>query len=493
MFRQCITVFILIAAFFNFSGQASAAGAASGQTLQLLFEIEDMLSQVAEQAGNAVVSISTEKTTRLGHTFYSFRDDIFDRFVRDFFYGKTPQPEYKQIGLGSGILINADGYILTNEHVISDADKITVTLAGGKNFPAQLKGVDYRADLAVIKIDAEKPLPYAALGDSDKLKAGQWAIAMGNPFGFAVTNSKPTITFGIISALHRSLPQTATSARGYFELIQTDAAINSGNSGGPLVNIKGEVIGINMAIFSTGGGSDGIGFAIPINDAKTVLDKLLKGEEALYGWLGIGIQDINATLAEYFGLKDADGVLISRVYPDSPAEIAGLRERDIILKFGGRKARNTLEFIKMVERSQLGQKVEIKVVRNKLIRTYTVEIGEQPKVAKKSDEETVFASQAPEQKPPPADFKLKTWKGITVAPLDAQLALQYGIEEKTAVAVVAVEADSAAESAGIVPGDLILKIDTITILDINDYKTAIYNATVNTLVKTRRGYFVLKN
>ncbi|MBU1924892.1 MAG: trypsin-like peptidase domain-containing protein [Candidatus Omnitrophica bacterium] len=464
----------------------------SEQTHQLLLEIENMLSQVAEQAGNVVVSISTEKTARLGHAFYSFGDDTFGRFMYDFFYGKTPQPEYKQIGLGSGILINADGYILTNEHVISAADKITVTLADGRNFPAQLKGVDYRADLAVIKINSAKTFSFATLGDSDKIKAGQWAIAMGNPFGFAVTDSKPTITFGIISALHRSLPQTVTSARGYFELIQTDAAINPSNSGGPLVNIKGEVIGINMAIFSAGGGSDGIGFAIPINAAKAVLDKLLKGEEVLYGWLGIGIQDINAALAEYFGLKDADGVLISRVYPDSPAEIAGLRERDIILKFGGHKARNTLEFIKMVERSQLGQKVEIKVVRNKLIRTYTVEIGERPKVAKKP-EQAVLTPQSPEHKLPPADFKLKAWKGLTIVPLDAQLALQYGIEEKTAVVVVTVEADSAAESAGIMPGDLILKIDTITILDINDYKTAIYNATVNTLVKTQRGYFVLKN
>jgi len=466
-----------------------AAKTKSANMNNLMLEIEQTLSQVSEQTGAAVVSISSERTTKVGRYFRSFGDDTFDQFLRDFFYGQMPEREYKNIGLGSGVIIDAAGYILTNEHVISKAEKITVTLADGRQFNARIKGADYRSDLAVIKIEA-KDLPYANLGDSDKVKTGQWAIAIGNPFGFAVISPKPTITFGVISALHRSLPQTLHRERGYLDLIQTDAAINPGNSGGPLVNINGEVIGINVAIFSAGGGSDGIGFAIPINDAKLILDKLLKGEEILYGWLGIGIQDLNSALAEYFGLTKTEGVLISKVLPGSPAQRAGLKEKDIIVKFDHKKVENTLEFLKMVERSEVDQTTRIKVLRNKLLRDLDVKIGKRP--TPEDLELGRIPGQEDKMLEQPSEIPLQQWRGIEVSAITPEIASNFNLETSNGVVVTDVKPDSAAEIAGIVAGDIITQINTIVINNVNDYKRAVYKTQGSALVKTRRGYFVLK-
>lgn len=232
--------------------------------------IEDAVIKVAATSGRAVVSISTEHIAKLGggksfYFGYPFgsspfgEDEFFRKFFEDFF-GEMPRREYKQMGLGSGVIIDKDGYILTNEHVISEADKITVTLPDGREFKGEVKGKDARSDLAVIKIDAHN-LPVASLGDSDSLKIGQWVIAIGNPFGFALQNPEPTVTVGVIGALHRTLGRGLSGERDYNDLIQTDAAINPGNSGGPLVNLKGEIVGINVAIFSTSGGYQ----ALPMN------------------------------------------------------------------------------------------------------------------------------------------------------------------------------------------------------------------------------------
>ncbi|HDM37851.1 MAG TPA: trypsin-like serine protease, partial [Candidatus Omnitrophica bacterium] len=236
----------------------------SGVESTELGKIQESFIKIAEEVGSAVVSISTVSTRRVGvgGDFFEFpfgRDDFFDRFFRDFF-GDLPEREYKQMGLGSGVIIDKKGYILTNEHVVKDADDITVTLPDGREFKGEILGTDPRSDLAVIKIDADN-LPVAKLGDSDKLRIGEWSVAIGNPFGFYLKSSVPTVTVGVISALHRHLPMTSYRSRLYTDLIQTDAAINPGNSGGPLVNLKGEVIGINVAIMSSTGGYQGIGFA----------------------------------------------------------------------------------------------------------------------------------------------------------------------------------------------------------------------------------------
>ena len=213
-----------------------------------------------------------------------------------------PDRDYKQVGLGSGVIIDSSGYILTNQHVIDQADKIKVTLSDGREFKGEIKGQDARSDLAVIKIVA-KDLPAVELGNSEKLRIGEWVVAIGNPFGFALEGAEPTVTVGVISALHRSLGKILSRNRDYTDLLQTDAAINPGNSGGPLVNLKGEVVGINVAIFSTSGGYQGIGFAIPINAAKRIISQLIAGKEVLYGWLGITIQDLTEDMAKYFGLS----------------------------------------------------------------------------------------------------------------------------------------------------------------------------------------------
>jgi serine protease Do len=252
--------------------------------------MEDAVINVANTAGKAVVSISAERTTKVstGRRFVyrspfgesPFGEDEFFRKFFDDFFGQMPEREYKQFGLGSGVIVDPQGYILTNEHVIDGADKIKVTLPDGREFKAELKGEDPRADLAIIKINAHN-LPAAAWGDSDNLRIGQWVVAIGNPFGFALQNPEPTVTAGVISALHRSIGKSVGRDRDYNDLIQTDAAINPGNSGGPLVNLKGEIVGINVAIFTTSGGYQGIGFAIPSNAAKRIMSNLIQGKKIL--------------------------------------------------------------------------------------------------------------------------------------------------------------------------------------------------------------------
>ncbi|HDN85752.1 MAG TPA: trypsin-like serine protease, partial [Candidatus Omnitrophica bacterium] len=277
-------IFFIISFFLLFNSSA-----------QSIRDLEEATIKVAEKVGKAVVSISTVVRKKMGRWEFEppFEDEFFRRFFEEFF-GEFPR-ERKEIGLGSGVIIDKDGYILTNEHVIQGAEEIKVRLPDGREFKAEVKGVDKRSDLAVIKINAHN-LPVAELGDSDNLKIGQWVVAIGNPFGFAIESPQPTVTVGVISALHRYLPRIGKRERFYDDLIQTDAAINPGNSGGPLVDLNGKVIGINVAIITTSGGYEGIGFAIPINRAKRILGKLIRGEKILYGWLGITIQDLNEDL-----------------------------------------------------------------------------------------------------------------------------------------------------------------------------------------------------
>ena len=311
---------------------SAQAAPSEAETLQTAF------TRVSQQAGPAVVSISTEQIERVrqyfrGHPFMGQGgEDPFDDFFRQF-YGEAPtEREFRRFGLGSGVIIDERGYILTNEHVVADADKITVTLADGREFEGVVKGKDARSDLAVVKIVGKK-LTVAKLGDSSIVQAGQWAIALGNPFGLIATGpsalalgAEPTLTVGVVSALNRQLPRTSRLDRDYTGLIQTDAAINPGNSGGPLLNLRGEVIGINVAILTSSRGFEGIGFAIPINKAKVVIDSLIEGKRVAYGWLGVSIQDITDDVADYYGLADRDGVLVYQVLPNGPAMKAGMKD-----------------------------------------------------------------------------------------------------------------------------------------------------------------------
>jgi serine protease Do len=458
----------------------------SGEALSL----QDAFVKVSKNVGPAVVSISTEHIERYRTKYYPFsrrQDDFFDEFFSDFFIA-GPDREFKRVGLGSGVIFDKEGYILTNEHVVHGADRITVTLSDGREFEGQLTGSDIYSDLAVVKIEPKGDIPYANLGDSDRLEIGHWAIAIGNPFGFAVKNPEPTVTVGVVSALRRTLPRTDKRMREYSDLIQTDASINPGNSGGPLVNINGEVIGINVAIFTMSGGSEGIGFAIPVNTAKKIINDLMQGRKVLYGWIGVIIQDVDNDLSGYFGLSEKQGVLISRVLEKSPAEKAGLRPGDIIVSFDKNKIRNTQDLIRNVLKKDIGDKSLVGIVRDKKLYSSEVAIGERPEdkgasVAKR----TQTPEKGMEQAGP-----LKNWKGIEVSEIDKDMADRFKIGTDAGVIVTYVEQGSPAERAGIRTGDVIYEINRAPVKNIKDYNNAVKGFSGDVLVGTYRGYVVIK-
>ena len=464
-------------------------------SLKLMLQMEEAVLNAAENVNNAVVGISTEKTRQVTSYFRNSGNNILNESFQNLFFAGLAHRQRKQIGLGSGVIINKQGYILTNEHVIAGADKIIVTLVDGREFKAKLKGADYRYDLAVIKIDAQD-LSYAPLGDSDFIKTGQWAIAIGNPF-FAVSSKNPCVTLGVISASHRSLPGMTSRGRDYLDLFQTDAAINPGNSGGPLVNIRGEVIGINVAI-STSSHSNGIDFAIPINDAKFILDNLLKGEEVLKKWIGIEIQDINYVLAEYFDLKKVRGVLILTVSKNSPAIAAGLQTDDIILTFNSKRVKNTLGFMKMISKVKAGEQVKLKILRNSLPRIIKLKLGERPKELNFNKKRS-FTTKI--QHKPGASLKnskaksktpLKTWRGMKVADITKEFANNFDIETVIGVVVIKVIPNTPAARAGVRVKDIITQINTYEVKTLEDYLYATSKSYEKVLVKTNRAFLMIK-
>ena len=448
--------------------------------------LQDAFVKVSKEAGQAVVSISTEHTERYQTRYYPFaqlEDQFFNEFFNDFFM-EGPEREFKRIGLGSGFIIDKEGYILTNEHVVRGADKITVTLPDGREFKGSLTGSDTYSDLAVIKIEPKGELPFVKLGDSDNVRIGHWAIAIGNPFAFAVKNPEPTVTVGVVSALHRGLPATDKRTREYSDLIQTDAAINPGNSGGPLVNIYGEVIGINVAIFTLSGGSEGIGFAVPVNAANKILNDLKQGKKVLYGWLGVIIQDMDASLASYFSLSDKSGVLISRIVEASPAEKAGLKAGDIIVSLDDEKLKNTQDLIRTLLKKSIGEKVTLGVIREQKVYTAIVEIGERP------EEKPIVAQKNPEQEAP--QKPIKSWRGLEISDITAEIAQRFKLKAGSGVIVAAVQPGSPAENAGIRPGDVIYEINRVPIKGIREYLASINKTSGDVLIGTYRGYVVLK-
>ncbi len=453
------------------------SAAPEGSNLSVAQQVEAQFVEVGRRVGPAVVSISTEITehvrVRRRTPVPEFEGDIFDRFFQDFF-GDLPDRELKKRGLGTGVIIDPEGYILTNEHVIHGADKVTVTLPDGRELKGEIKGADVRSDLAVVKVQA-KNLPVAELGDSDQVKIGQWAIAIGNPFGWAVGGTESTLTVGVVSALNRSIRVDRSADRDYSNLIQTDAAINPGNSGGPLVSIAGQVIGINVAIFSTTGGYQGVGFAIPSNAAKAVLGDLIQGKKVLYGWLGVNVQDVNEELAKYFGLESKEGIIVAKVLPGSPGEKGGLKEGDVIRTFEGERLKDVRELLKRVARTKVGKKVALGIVRDKRSANVTVEIGERP------GELASWAAKAE-----------GTWRGLEVSSVTPQLAEQYQLEDAHGVVVTHVEPGSPAEDAGLMIGDLIRELNRQPVTSLEDFKKISRLAKGDALVRTLRGYAVMR-
>lgn len=352
-------------------------------------------------------------------------------------------------GQGSGVIVSAEGYILTNNHVIENAREVTVTLPDKREFKGRIVGTDPKSDLAVVKIDGQN-LPTVAWGDASKLQVGEYVLAVGNPFGL---NS--TVTLGIVSALGRG----RMGITQYEDFIQTDAAINPGNSGGALVNTKGELVGINTAIFSQTGGYQGVGFAVPTSMSRPIYESLVKNGKVIRGYLGIGIQDLNQDLARSFGIADGKGALVSDVKDNSPADQAGLKQGDVVTAYQGSLVEDAVALQRMVTRTAVGTKVPVKVIRDGREKELTITIGEQPDTARTAKAETGEA-----------DYALA---GAAVQDLDRETAKELGLKGKAqGVVVTGVEPDSSAEKAGLMAGDVIREINRQPVKSVKDFEKA---------------------
>ncbi len=399
----------------------------------------------------AVVNVSTTQTVRsegpaAGPPGMN-PEDPFAQFFRHFF-PEMPR-SFTQRSLGSGVIIDEDGYILTNAHVVKNADKIVVKLDDKREFDARRVGIDEKLDVALLKITAGHDLTVAPLGDSNTLQVGDWVLAIGNPFGLS-----ETVTAGIVSALGRVIGQGP-----YDNFIQTDASINPGNSGGPLVDVHGQVIGINTAIFSQSGGNIGIGFAIPINSVKSVLDQLKEHGKVIRGWLGVAIQDITPELAHSFGLQKAQGALVADVTPDSPAAHAGLERGDVIVNFDGTDIDEAHQLPVLVADTKIGKSVSITVLRNGEKRTLHATVAEMPATA---------AAGTPGGG---AEEEGHAW-GLTVSNITPEVAQQLELENTKGVVVTEVDPDSPAGDAGLQPGDVITQVNRQAVHNVKEYRKA---------------------
>lgn len=419
--------------------------------------------EVVEKVGPAVVNINTEEiVSKRPNPFYGTGDPFFDKFFSIF----KPPRDYRRQSLGSGVIINSSGYILTNEHVISHASSITVKLIDNREFSAKLIGADPRTDIAVIKIDAKTPLPFVKMGQSDDLLIGETVIAIGNPFGLS-----HTVTTGIISAINRNIK--AGKYKVYTDFIQLDASINPGNSGGPLLNVNGELVGINTAIFRKG---EGIGFAIPINRAERIVDDLIRYGEVQQGWLGIFVQSLTPELVDFFEIPNLRGVLISKIFKNSPADKAGIATGDVILAIEGSKVTSPKDFQNMLSSYTAGDQVTIDFInhnnKKKTIQLVTTPIPESM-----------------------AEDLAKSWLGVQVTEITSDLINRYNLFTKSGVLITRLGKASAMARVGISPGDIIRQINKQTIGGMPDFRKAVIeamkrNSVLFLIQRGRYGYYV---
>jgi serine protease Do len=428
-------------------------GSSEAQNAEM-YTIPSPFVSVAEKVKPTVANIAAERVTErsmMPWDPFRFFENPFEEFFREREERPRERRRMREQSLGSGVIIDARGYILTNNHVVSGAEEIKVRLSDDREFDATLIGQDPETDVALIKVDIDDPLPaqdVATLGDSDAIRVGDWAIAVGNPFGL-----DRTVTVGVISAKGRSNLDILGGAPAYQNFIQTDASINFGNSGGPLVNIKGEVIGINTAINAQG---QGIGFAIPINMAKKVVDELRESGKVVRGYLGMLPQEITLDMAEALNLETTEGVLVGQVNEDTPAEEGGLKVGDIIVQFNGQKVRNVEQFRMMVADEKPGTRVRIEVLREGEEKMLTITLGDRAEYL-----DIVSEAQPDEEEP--------AWLGMEIEDVDGEFGRRMGLEKKSGVVVVRVEVGSPADDAGIAAGDLILKINWNDVDDLSDY------------------------
>ena len=407
--------------------------------------LSDSIADIAEKVGPAVVNIDTIRMVKTDFPF--FDDPIFRRFFRREF--EEFRRTIPQKGTGSGFIINQEGYILTNEHVVHKADKIKVTLSDGREFTGKVIGSDMSSDMAIVKIQADH-LPTVTLGNSDELRVGEIVIAIGNPYGL-----QQTVTMGVVSAKGRSIT-AGIEGHVYRNFIQTDTAINPGNSGGPLLNIKGEVVGINTAIIPF---AQGIGFAIPINIAKRNIDDLINLGKVRRPWLGVYIQEVTPEIAEQFNLPEAKGVLVGDVIEDSPAEEAGIKRGDIVAKVNDEEVNSPEELQDKIRDIDIGKKVNIEIMRDGKVINFIVKIGEMPTVEEEEEfpKEKVFPVQA----------------GIKVKVVTPEIAKEVGLPWVKGLVITEVIPGSSADDMGLQPGDVILEANRIEMSSVDEWEEII--------------------
>lgn len=412
--------------------------------------------EIAKSVKPAVVNIAATRSGKPGENPHGspLDDPFFRKFFGDeFFKRDAPQREPRERGQGSGVIVEANGLIITNNHVVSKADEIRVFLSDKREFKGKLIGTDTKTDIAIVKIEATG-LPTVPWADSDQLEVGEYVLAIGSPFGLT-----QTVTMGIVSAVGRASMGIAE----YEDFIQTDAAINPGNSGGALVNVRGELVGINTAIFSQSGGNMGIGFAVPSNLSRTVMDQLVRTGKVVRGWLGVAIQDLSVELATQFGITDTKGVLVSDVMEDSPAKKAGFERADVITEYDGKPMDSPTHLRNAVAQTPIGKKVSVKLIRDKKPKTIEVTIVEQPKSLGQPGVEESRESAAP----------TGILSDIDVRELNEELASRYGLKAADrGVVVIRVKSGSTAEEMGVREGDLILEVNRKAVTSLKSYEQA---------------------
>nr|WP_321465652.1 DegQ family serine endoprotease [uncultured Desulfobulbus sp.] len=449
-FASCLLCLTLLA------GSYQPLHAQSEDDIAFLDRSAKAFASVVKKAGPAVVHVAVEKekTAQGRDPLELFNDPFFERFFGPQFRNPRNNPNkekrtYKQQAAGSGFIIASDGYILTNNHVVADADRITVRLADKREFKAKVVGTDPQSDVALVKIDA-KDLPVLPLGNSDSLEVGEWVIAIGNPFEL-----NQTVTVGVVSAKGRN----RMGITDYENFIQTDAAINPGNSGGPLLNIHGEAVGMNTAIFSRSGGYMGIGFAIPINMAKNIEQQLRKNGKVARGWLGVMIQDVNEDLAKSFG-GEVGGALVSEVTDGSPAKKSGLLQGDIITAINGEKVTDVADLRNKIAMTPPNTELKLDVLRDGKEKELVVSIGEQPA------DMSAFAKKSGTG----ADLD---GFGLSLQDLTQELADQFGYKKDQGVLIVEVEAGTPGAELGLQSGMLIEEVNRMRVHNLQELRQAL--------------------
>lgn len=444
---------VLLTANFNLIFRGHAGSEADARKLledkmSTMNDWSEGFSAVAEYVTPSVVTVETKTTVKYEDPFNDFfgGDEFFKRFFGN--PRNQPRQEQKLSGLGSGVIVTADGYIITNNHVIDKTDEIKITLSNGKTYDGKLIGTDPRTDIAVVKID-EKDLPAIKMANSDLIKVGQWAIAVGNPFSKSLSH---TVTAGIISGMSRS----SVGLDSDVDFLQTDAAINPGNSGGALVNMKGELVGINAAIISRSGGYEGIGFAIPANTAKSIMDQLIKTGKVVRGFVGVSMQDVDEQMAKALGLKSAKGAVIAQVVEGSPADKAKLQQGDVIIKVNGKEVANSLEIRKQIIPKQPGSEVELTLIRDGKEINVKVILDEAP------GEPLAVKEEAPAKK----SFERL---GMNVTNMNKDLAAKYNVPNIAGVLITEIEQGGPAFNAGLRQGDIVQRVGRKDIKTVKEF------------------------